>query len=51
VHELGAVLCRPVLVRFYGHFGLAREERAELPDHVTVELEFMHFCLSDSLSL
>lgn len=31
------------LIRFYGHFGLVREERAELPDHVTVELEFMHF--------
>jgi DMSO reductase family type II enzyme chaperone len=31
------------LLRFYGHFGLAREERAELPDHITVELEFMHF--------
>jgi DMSO reductase family type II enzyme chaperone len=31
------------LLRFYGHFGLARGERAELPDHLTVELEFMHF--------
>ena len=31
------------LVRFYAHFGLARELRAELPDHLTVELEFMHF--------
>jgi DMSO reductase family type II enzyme chaperone len=31
------------LVRFYGHFGLAREQRSELPDHLTVELEFMHF--------
>jgi nitrate reductase assembly molybdenum cofactor insertion protein NarJ len=31
------------LVRFYAHFGLAREECAELPDHLGVELEFMHF--------
>lgn len=31
------------LVRFYGFFGLEREEVAELPDHLTVELEFMHF--------
>jgi DMSO reductase family type II enzyme chaperone len=31
------------LVRFYAHFGLARRESAELPDHVGVELEFMHF--------
>ncbi|MCC7411176.1 MAG: molecular chaperone TorD family protein [Gammaproteobacteria bacterium] len=31
------------LVRFYGHFGLRRNEDAELPDHLTVELEFMHF--------
>jgi DMSO reductase family type II enzyme chaperone len=31
------------LLRFYRHFGLARDERAELPDHLEVELEFMHF--------
>lgn len=31
------------LVRFYAFFGLVRDEGAELPDHVTVELEFMHF--------
>jgi DMSO reductase family type II enzyme chaperone len=31
------------LLRFYGHFGLTRGEQAELPDHLTVELEFMHF--------
>lgn len=31
------------LVRFYEHFGLRRKEDAELPDHVSVELEFMHF--------
>lgn len=30
------------LVRFYEHFGLRRLEAAELPDHVGVELEFMH---------
>ena len=30
------------LVRFYAHFGLVRRESAELPDHVGVELEFMH---------
>jgi DMSO reductase family type II enzyme chaperone len=31
------------LVRFYEHFGLRRHEKAELPDHLSVELEFMHF--------
>lgn len=31
------------LVRFYEHFGLRRAEDAELPDHVVVELQFMHF--------
>ena len=31
------------LVRFYDHFGLARQEQSELPDHLVVELEFMHF--------
>lgn len=31
------------LVRFYEHFGLRRNEDAELPDHFGVELEFMHF--------
>lgn len=31
------------LVRYYEHFGLRRLENAELPDHVCVELEFMHF--------
>lgn len=31
------------LVRFYEHFGLCRLEDAELPDHVAVELQFMHF--------
>lgn len=31
------------LVRFYAHFGLVREECAELPDHLAVELEFMVF--------
>lgn len=31
------------LVRYYEHFGLRRRADAELPDHVCVELEFMHF--------
>jgi len=31
------------LMRFYGFFGLGRGERAEMPDHLSVELEFMHF--------
>ena len=31
------------LVRYYEHFGLRRKEDAELPDHISVELEFMHF--------
>lgn len=31
------------LVRFYEFFGLARGEAAEMPDHLSVELEFMHF--------
>jgi len=31
------------LMRFYGFFGLGRGESAEMPDHLSVELEFMHF--------
>lgn len=31
------------LMRFYSFFGLAREQRAETPDHLSVELEFMHY--------
>lgn len=31
------------LVRWYDHFGLRRLDTAELPDHLSVELEFMHF--------
>ncbi len=31
------------LVRWYDHFGLQRKTRAELPDHISIELEFMHF--------
>ncbi|MBK6658322.1 MAG: molecular chaperone TorD family protein [Proteobacteria bacterium] len=31
------------LMRFYDYFGLRRDERAELPDHLAVELEFMHY--------
>nr|AIS23704.1 putative p-cymene dehydrogenase assembly chaperone protein [Aromatoleum aromaticum] len=30
------------LVRFYEFFGLKRTDEAELPDHIAVELEFMH---------
>ena len=32
------------MVRFYNHFGLtAGENFEELPDHITTQLEFMHF--------
>lgn len=33
------------LVRFYNHFGLsvAEAQERELPDHITAELEFMHY--------
>jgi DMSO reductase family type II enzyme chaperone len=31
------------LVRYFEHFGLRRRIDAELPDHVSVELEFMQF--------
>src|SRR5690242_14095299 len=31
------------LIRFYEFFGLKRDEKAEMPDHLSVELEFMHF--------
>lgn len=31
------------LMRFYAFFGLARAEDAEMPDHLSVELEFMHY--------
>lgn len=32
------------LVRFYDHFGLSLStEQRELPDHLTVELEFLHY--------
>ena len=30
-------------MRFYEFFGLAHREGAEMPDHLSVELEFMHF--------
>jgi DMSO reductase family type II enzyme chaperone len=31
-------------VRFYNHFGLTlSDEQRELPDHITTQLEFMHF--------
>jgi DMSO reductase family type II enzyme chaperone len=31
------------LMRFYTFFGLARADDAEMPDHLSVELEFMHY--------
>lgn len=31
------------LMRFYEFFGLGRGEGAEMPDHLSVELEFMHY--------
>jgi DMSO reductase family type II enzyme chaperone len=31
------------LTRFYEFFGLGRDQGAETPDHISVELEFMHF--------
>lgn len=31
------------LMRFYHHFGLERASDADLPDHLAVELEFMHY--------
>lgn len=31
------------LMRFYSYFGLGRNEAGEMPDHICVELEFMHF--------
>lgn len=31
------------LTRFYNFFGLGREDGSTLPDHISVELEFMHF--------
>lgn len=31
------------LMRFYEFFGLGRSEGAEMPDHLSVELEFMHY--------
>lgn len=41
--DTGASALFEELVRFYGHFGLQRSDAAELPDHLTVELEFMQF--------
>ncbi|MCK9285262.1 MAG: molecular chaperone TorD family protein [Rhodocyclaceae bacterium] len=41
--DLDASVLFEELVRFYEHFGLRRQENAELPDHLAVELEFMHF--------
>lgn len=31
------------LMRFYNFYGLGRAEGAEMPDHLSVELEFMHY--------
>jgi len=34
------------LIRFYNHFGLHPSSRSrEMPDHITIELEFMHFVI------
>jgi DMSO reductase family type II enzyme chaperone len=42
VHRIRQVM--EDLLRFYEHFGLALSlERRELPDHLTVELEFLHY--------
>ena len=36
------------LIRWYDHFGLKRRDGGELPDHVSVMLEFMQFlCTSE----
>jgi len=40
-HEQSALF--EELVRFYAHFGLARAEQAELPDHLSVQFQFMHY--------
>ncbi len=40
-HQQDALL--EELVRFYDYFGLKRNEDSEMPDHLSVELEFMHF--------
>ena len=31
------------LLRFYNYYGLSRNERGEQPDHLSMELQFMHF--------
>jgi DMSO reductase family type II enzyme chaperone len=39
------------VTRFYNHFGLSLGgERRELPDHITTELEFMHFLTFQEVS-
>ena len=48
LHESSYVSCEASalleeLVRFYEFFGLRRRSEALLPDHLSVELEFMHF--------
>lgn len=40
-HQLDSLM--EELVRFYDCFGLKRNESAETPDHLSVQLEFMHF--------
>ena len=40
-HEQSALF--EELVRFYEHFGLARAQHAELPDHLSVQFQFMHY--------
>jgi len=42
--NLGRKSVMEELLRFYTHFGLKMSERVrELPDHLTAELEFMHY--------
>ncbi len=44
IHQGGRKAVMEELARFYSYFGLSIEHGAgELPDHVTTELEFMHF--------
>lgn len=40
-HQLDSLM--EELVRFYDFFGLKRNEDSETPDHLAVQLEFMHF--------
>ena len=51
LHRGGRKAVMEELTRFYNFFGLSLEQGAgELPDHVTTELEFMHFLAFKELS-